>query len=305
MADEPFGVVPTGFHRKQFDRILHELRLTAQTVFGPTIITDHESPMGQLIGLFALLSSQLWETAEDTYQSYDPDQAEGRRLEQLGRIRLVRRAEAESDALFRQAITNFGRGRFDIQDLHRALLNIEGVTYVQVFLNEGDVEDQYGLAPGSLGVAVLGGSDQDIGVVMRRYVVPGIRTFGNLAVQTIVDGYCRSFFIVRPALVRVKLKIFFRTRYDNLGCPPPAPSSLREGLIDDLTARMRNGDDVSLYRVRQMIESRYPDTVEIGGIVASRDGPDADEISSEQSLHIGFAEIATFDLADVTIVEAN
>ena len=74
-------------------------------------------------------------TAEDVYQSYDPDQAEGIRLDTLAEIRLLERAEGEADPAFRLAISNQGRAR-NIQDIARAVAGIPGVYYYHVWVND-------------------------------------------------------------------------------------------------------------------------------------------------------------------------
>jgi len=92
-----YGVTPTGFNRKPLITILGEIQDKVKETFGEGAIQTPESPFGQINGMFASLASTLWEISEATYQSYDPDQAEGVRLEQLGRIRLLERMGGEDD----------------------------------------------------------------------------------------------------------------------------------------------------------------------------------------------------------------
>lgn len=295
-----YGVVPEGFRRKPLDRILFELETSARTIFGPDVILDPESPMGQFLGLMALIATQLWEIAEETYQSYDPDQAEGLRLDTLARIRVIQRASGESDAAFRHAITNQGRARNDIQDLARAVRGLDGVTYTQVFVNDGSSVDENNLSPGSVAIAVLGGDEEEIAAEARRFIVPGINTSGNVAVSTDIDGFCRTIYLLRPILIPVKLTISVRTRRDRLGCPPPPVGAIRAGLVEDFAEggrRLLNGDDITLYRIRSVIESRHS-TVEVVSFVGERD-----EIvgSENEAVSLGFIELATVALDDVTI----
>jgi hypothetical protein len=111
-----YGVTPQGFSRKRLPEILGDIETDMKTVFGNGVVLSPQSPLGQLNGLFSSLTAFAWELAEDAYQSYDPDQAEGIRLDQLGRIRLIARALGEADDSYRDAITNSGIARVDLAD---------------------------------------------------------------------------------------------------------------------------------------------------------------------------------------------
>jgi hypothetical protein len=89
-----YGVVPTGFNRKSFNTILLEIENAMVTEFGPSVIQTSQSPFGQLNGLMADLITTLWEYAEDVYQSYDVEQAEGTRLDALATLRLMKQMRA-------------------------------------------------------------------------------------------------------------------------------------------------------------------------------------------------------------------
>lgn len=294
-----YGVQPTGFVRKPLPVVLAEIEAAMITEFGPDVIQTSQSPLGQINGLMADLIAQLWEFGEDVYQSYDPDQAEGVRLDTLAKIRILLRASGESDMDLRQAITNADRARIDMQDIVRAIVGVPGVTYAQVFINETNAIDANGLAPGMVAVAALGGSDDDIALAMRRYIVPGISTYGNKAVSTNIDGFCRSMMIVRPILVPVTLTINVRVANDYRGCPPPSPIAIRDGLIEDLQGSrlLLNGDDVTLFRIRSAIESRYPN-VEVTGFTGMRDEMAQ---ATNQPVDIAFIEMATLDADNVTV----
>lgn len=285
-----FGVQPTGFVRKPLGQILAEIEAGMITEFGPNVIQTAQSPLGQINGLMANLIAQEWEFAEDVYQSYDPDQAEGIRLEILGRLRILSRQTGESDAEFRRAITNQGRARVDLQDLARAVAGLDGVTYSQVFVNETGQLDELNLDPGTIVIAVLGGDDEEIAQTARRFIVPGINTFGNTLVSTTVDGFCRSLNLLRPVLVPITLTVNVRLFNDRLGCPPPSTTDIRAALVDNL--RLLNGDDVTFYRVRQALESLFT-TVEVVSIQANRPDTTGGEI--------GFIELATLAFEDVTV----
>lgn len=292
-----YGVIPQGFNRKPLPVILAELEAAMITEFGPRVIQTPQSPLGQINGLMADLVSDLWEFAEDVYQSYDPDQAEGSRLDTLAKLRLLRRATQESDFDFRQAITNQGEARVDIQDITRAIKAVPGVTYAKVFLNESQQTDSNRLEPGTICVAVLGGDESDLVTALRSYVVPGISTYGNTYVSTTIEGFCRTFAILRPILVPVTLTVNVKAFRDNLGCPPPSALAIANSLKTAFltTHELINGDDITHFKVRSVIESLFPN-VEVVSIVGTRPGPNQ---FPEPIIIIDFLELATVN--DVTV----
>lgn len=294
-----FGVQSTGFVIKPLPTILAEIEALMATQFGSDVIQTASSPLGQLNGLFASLAAHFWEIGEDVYQSYDPDQAEGRRLEMLARLRLVERVLNETDESFRRAITNAGSARVDTQDLARAISNLDGVTYAQIFVNDGTAIDEFTIPPATIAVAVTGGDVDEIAQVMRTYIVPGVSTYGNEVVSTVIDGYCRSMTILRPIEIEVTLEVRVIRFNDRAGCPPPDTTAIKAALVDGLY--LLNGDDISFYRVRQVIESAFPGTVEVSYIIGERD----DIVNApNEAVLIGFIERAVISMDTVTVLDA-
>lgn len=291
-----YGVQSTGFVRKPLTIILAEIEAALITEFGPGAIQTPQSPLGQINGLFAEAASKLWELDEDIYQSYDPDQAEGTRLDTLASIRLMSRAAADTDETFRQAITNQGQARIDLQDISRAVAQIDGVTYSQVWVNDTAEIDTNGMPAGSICIAVTGGDDNEIAQAIRRYIVPGVTVFGTTSIESVIEGYCRTFRILRPINIPVELTVTVRTFKDAMGCPPPSASAIKAALLGSLY--LLNGDDVTYYRVRAIIESMFSN-VEVISIQGSRDGiPQV----ANQAVDIAFIERASLAAEDVTIV---
>lgn len=255
-----FGTTPTGFSRKPLITILGEIQDAAKAVFGDGVIQTPESPLGQLNGMCASLASTLWEISEATYQSYDPDQAEGIRLEQLGRIRLLERMSGELDPDFRNAITNAGRARIDLSDIARSVGGVDGANYVRIFENKSSATDVDGIPPHSLAVAVIGGDDLAIANAIRPYVAPGVNTYGNARVDTAVDGYCRTLTFVRPVPIPLGLQLTVVSRPDRLGCPAASNGAIALTVAAALTGATRpaNGQDITLHLVRTAVSSVYP-----------------------------------------------
>lgn len=296
MAD--YGVLPTGFARKSVSTILAEIEASMITEFGPGVIQTAQSPFGQINGLMSDLIGQLWEFAEDVYQSYDPDQAEGTRLDTLGSIRLIGRGTAR-DEEFRGAITNVGQARIDLQDITRAIAALPGVTYSHVWMNDTGEVDENGMPAGSICVAVTGGDGEEIAQAIRQYIVPGVTVFGTDLVESVIDGFCRSFRVLRPIEVPVDLTITVRTRRDGLGCPPPAASAIKAAFLSSVY--LLNGADVSYYRVRSIIESLFSN-VEVVSINGQRDGIGQGD---NQDVDIAFIERASLAANDVKVLVAS
>lgn len=290
-----YGVQPTGFVRKPLPVILAEIEALNRTEFGSGFIQTPESPAGQLNGVFAELATKLWELGEDIYQSYDPDQAEGNRLETLGRIRLVNRADSETDDSFRRSITNAGAARIDIQDISRAVGSIPGVIYSHIFINDTGEVDDNGMPSGSVCVAVTGGDADAIAAAIRTYIVPGIIIHGNTSISSTIDGYCRSFRILRPIEVPVAVNVYVRIRKDVMGCPPPSTVAIRDALLANLY--LLNGDDITTYRIR-ILESLFAN-VEVVGFNGTRDDIAQND---DDPVVIGFVERAVLDDVDIVVV---
>lgn len=296
-----YGVIPSGFELKRLPEILAEIEAANVTIFGPGVVQTAASPLGQLNGLVSDLVATLWEVAEDVYQAYDVDQAEGARLDAMAKLRLLRRGLAEGDIAFRSAITNQGQARVDIPDIEREITSIAGVSYVKTFVNDSEGVDANLIPPGTICVAVLGGNDQEIADAMRRFVVPGISTYGNTSVSAQdEDGFCRSMLILRPILIPVTLTINIRVARDNFGCPPPSPIAVRDAFLADMASgpkRLINGDDLDYFRVRSAIESRFQN-IEVVSFSGQRDNIGGVQ---NQTVVIGFIEMATLSADGVTV----
>ncbi len=257
-----YGTTPQGFVRKPLAEILASIEAKAQTAYealhpGAKVVQRPQSPLGQLNGYAASVAASVWEIAEATYQSYDPDQAEGVRLEQLARIRLLDRVAGETDIEFRSAITNAGRARIDLADIERAVKDVDGVTWSKVFVNETNAIDINGLDPHTIAVAALGGGDAAVAAAIREYAVPGIETYGNTLASVIVDGICRPVLFVRPVARAASLVLHVRKGADRLGCPPPSEATLRAAIVSGLSgsSRLANGETLDLHRLRLVVSS--------------------------------------------------
>ncbi|MBY0252865.1 MAG: hypothetical protein K2X54_16050 [Methylobacterium organophilum] len=294
----PYGVTPQGFNRPRVPEILAEIEERARAIWGAGVIQTAQTELGQLNGMFAELVGTLWESAENVYQSYDPDQAEGICLEQLGRMRLLERIEGELDPAFRQAITNAGRARLDIADIERAAASVTGVSWCKAYA-AGRCSPIQGLPARSVAVAALGGADADIAAAVHGFVAPGIDLYGNAPVELVVDGYCRSYPIVRPALLRIGLNLSVRFQPDQQGCPPPSALAVAETVANGFAGAGRpvNGQDVTLHLLRTIVAAAYPNVEIVSGTATLL----PNGMPAALPYSVLFLEMATVDPDDVTV----
>lgn len=291
-----YGIQPTGFVRKPLSVILAEIEAAMITEFGPDVIQTSQSPFGQLNGLMADLISEVWEEAEDLYQSYDPDQAEGIRLNILGRLRLLTQGNKTEDE-FRKAITNENVGRIDVQDILNAIKNLDNVTFAKVYVNDTYETNQFGIDKGSISIAVLGGDDQEISNVIRKYAVPGINTYGNYRIVSEFEGYCRTYLIVRPSIISPNIKFYIRTKNDNLGCPPPSSISIKENIVSLWEESKRNGLNLDFFQLRSLIERTFSNVE----LVKFSEVQNGNEVGLNQEIQIGFFEIAELSIENLDV----
>ncbi len=69
----PFGVTPTGFSAKTLEETLAEIETEERSEISSTLDTSASSPIGQLNGIFASKIRELWELAQASYDSFNPD----------------------------------------------------------------------------------------------------------------------------------------------------------------------------------------------------------------------------------------
>lgn len=295
MNFEGWGITPEGYKRPPLSVIKAQVETDMMTVFGADVIQTAQSPLGQLNGLMIDSITKLFEFAEQVYLSWDPDSAEGISLDVLARLRLISRSLDELDEDFRRAITNADRARVDVQDLIRAVRNIEGVTYAEVYLPEDGLLGEFTVPATSVAIAVTGGDDEALANVIRNYIVPGINTYGNHSINGEIEGRCRTFYIVRPTTVPVTLSVQIRLRKDRNGCAPPSTADVRAAIA---AAYFQNGEDVSLFKLQTLVQTPFPGTVELVSFTGYRDGVMGGQFNP---VEIGFFERASIPIENISV----
>lgn len=228
----PYGVTDAGFSVKTLPEQLAELEIANQASFGSGVIQDSQSPLGQLNALFADATSEIWEMAQDLYGSFDVDQARGVRLDALGKLRRVPRTTGQSDADYRLAITQAGYGNSKTRNLRSKLLEVDGVTFVQIVENSTPRGFDNGLPSHSLAIIVEGGSNGDVAEAIWLNTAPGIGLFGNRNVSITVDGFCRTVAFIRPSRQPLILEIDVSIHLDRCECAPASVDEIVSSLVE-------------------------------------------------------------------------
>ncbi|MDH7794132.1 MULTISPECIES: hypothetical protein [unclassified Beijerinckia] len=293
-----YGVTPAGFVRKPLAAILDDLeaRAASPDVFGAGVIQTPESPLGLLNAHLASIAATAWEIAEATYQSFDPNQAEGARLDMLAKLRILARADGEQDVTLRADMLNAGRANIDISDLVRAVRGVADVIWSQVWVNDGAYLDTNGQEPHSICIAALGGADDALAAIFRSYVAPGISSHGNSPIQTVVDGFCQTFRLMRPTELRIGLSMQIRAYVDRNGCSPPSNAQIAQTLAAFFASadRPANGADITLPLLNQVIARLFANIEIVAAHVTYQDVsyPLPYVIAFDQIASVGFDNIA-------------
>ena len=297
------GVTDTGFVRATLPEVLAGIETANIATFGSGIIQTAQSPLGQINGLFADLATSFWEVAEAVYGSLDPDQAEGARLDMLGRIRGVTRAGDEADDSFRRRITNAGRADIYIRDLIAALEETDGVTCTRVHVNDSDGPAANGIPGHSLAIAVTGGTDEAVAAVIHAHTVPGIGLHGNTSVGIDDAGLCRTITFLRPMAVRIQLQVTVAATPTLCACRAATRAEIQAALVSALSCAsdcgLGNGMDVTANRIISGLAS--VSGAEVLSVIGARG--DA-EILGALPIDIAFAEVASLASSDISVVYA-
>jgi len=94
-----FGVLTTGFSRKDVDDILAEYSTDQKARFGADTNTQADSVLGQLNGSNADRVADLWSLGESIYNNLYPDTASGDALDRLASLNGITRAAATQSSV--------------------------------------------------------------------------------------------------------------------------------------------------------------------------------------------------------------
>lgn len=246
----PYGVVPTGFERKRLPEILVDLEAAMIATFGPGVVQSSQSPLGQINGLMADMTADCWEVTEDTYQSFDVDQAFGPRLDMLGKLRRLPRLNGESDPAYQLRLTNQNQADIKLAANIGRLRHLDGVSFAWGVENYGSTTIGV-MPPHSVAYSATGGEDAAVGLAVYQLSVPGIELIGNVEVQVVADGYCRMVRFIRPVSVPIRVEVDVVDIPTASRCAPPSIGTLQAGLAAAFEGDLglKNGETVDRDRI--------------------------------------------------------
>jgi len=260
----PYGVVATGFSLKTLAEILADLEAAEQVQFGAGIVLDGASPLGQWNGIGADAIAEVWELASAVYNAYDPYAAVDVRLDFLGSIRGVTRSTGESDADYRNRITNANSGNIRTRQLEDSIYAVSGVTWVNVIENATAITDANGLPAHSIAIAVVGGTDSDVALAIWNSTTAGIGLAGNTLVTVSPSGYCYTVEFIRPVDTPIKVAVDISLAVDMCNCSTTAASEIASALATRLSdgCRLFNGMTITPQTIRNALREVTGVTVE-------------------------------------------
>jgi hypothetical protein len=296
-----YGVVKTGFDRKPLSAILADMEEANIATFGNGIIQTPQSPMGQINGLISEFIYQVWEVAEATYQSLNPDEAEGINLDRIGRLRGISR-NGRSDDDYRLAITNQGSANIHLSSVLDEIRQLSGVEYVRVWENSRSFPDQYGIEGKSLAFAVIGGDNGLVADVIHRYTVAGIGLHGDMNVPINDGGFCRTISFIRPGIIDVIIYVTIST-VSSSGCEPPTVEEVQAAIYQTLyygnEGGLKNGDQILPDDIRRAISTLPGARMVSASFEFSED--DFLTSSNDQNYLVAFNRIIRVDPARVVV----
>lgn len=116
-----YGITSTGFVAKTLEVIRAELEAEVRAAFGDDTNTSSASVMGQLIGIFATKTREVWELAEAAYEGQYPDSAIAASLTMLAALTGTQRRAATKSTV--EATVNVNPGTYLPGTLIASVLN--------------------------------------------------------------------------------------------------------------------------------------------------------------------------------------
>lgn len=206
---------------------------------------------------------------------------------------------AETDAELRlrrrQSLRVIGAGSVEAIRA-RLLQEVQSIQSVAVYENREPTEDEYGRPGHSFEAVIEGADDDDIANAIWNLKPAGIQTFGNVTrIITDSQGDPQAIRFSRP--VAVPIKVVAAVQIDTSLFPGLGVQMIREAIVDFGNA-LGVGVDVGV----KTFYCRIFDFAGVLDIEMTVERLADDTTVTDGVLPIGQVEIATFDLANITVV---
>lgn len=204
-------------------------------------------------------------------------------------------ADIETDAALRERREEelAQGGSAPVDALRNAILDVTGVTFCHVFVNDTDATDGDGIPPHSVEVAVIGGDDQDLWDALLANVAAGIHTHGT-ETGTATDSQGTDYTMSFTRITEVPIYIDYAIDIDADVYTTDADFKL--AVVTYLTARAAVGRDVT-------VGAATAAAFALDGVeeVTDLDLDDTPAPAAAAPVSIGTRQIATFDTSNVTV----
>ena len=222
MPCEDYGSGPNGFIRKPFTVIYDEIWADFLAADG-NLVQDDKSPQGQIASIMADATNDLWMEMQGQSDNCDITKAEGCQLDKLAALVGPVRRDGETDVEFRARLLGVNDASNQsantvLDTLITCLYGVEGVTCVDVNVNDTGNVSENGLPPHSYEVVVQGGDQDEIAQVIWSKHPVGITLYGNTSVDVPTQLNCQSVSFSRPVEVPICLDVTLKVVSNDCGC---------------------------------------------------------------------------------------
>jgi uncharacterized phage protein gp47/JayE len=204
--------------------------------------------------------------------------------------------DKESDEELRERFrsSKYLRAQNTSDALYSALLELDGVTELRLYVNTTDAVDSIGLDPHSFLVLIVGGDATEIARVIWKHTPIGIASKGAQTVTIRdVQGYEQVVRFDRPTYVPIWAEVNITT---DSTFPVGGEDKIKQDLSDYITANQGTGDKVVYSRLFGAV-NQTPGH-EIVTLKIRKSGGTL----TETTLTMAHNEIATLPIANITIV---
>lgn len=159
--------------------------------------------------------------------------------------------ETDEELRLRFRNSKFERATNSIDSIYSALVNVDGVTEVNIYENDTDAIDVNGVQPHSFLPIVVGGSSQQIAEAIWDNKPIGILSQGNISVSiTDSQGFAHNISFSRPTPVVIYIDLDISENPESsTPLPADAVDLIKQAIIDYAMENFGVGDDVIYSRL--------------------------------------------------------
>jgi len=210
--------------------------------------------------------------------------------------------ESDEELRARQALSVRRAGTATVPAIRATLLELEGVTDVDVIENTLTVPDTEGRPGKSYEVVITGGVSTDIAQTIFDTKPAGVETYGDFLNIVNYEGTDYAVYFSRPVAVYIWAQIDY-TLYDEEMFPANGEQGIADAFVE-YGDSLNNDDDVIPKRSYQTIYSNVAGIEDLVVNIASSTSPTLAPNPSEYqevTIPIGAKELAVFDTSRVEV----